>query len=243
MRRTPALARPRAAAAVARGFTLLELLVVVSIIVLLVGLLLPALTRARDRARALGCLERLRTLGHVTMLYADDHASLMPRSQHSYLSEGGQPWEYAFHEYLRGRPYAGGDAAWRDLVDASYRCPFDPRRPASEGGPDVPSYGLNVWYELTPAETGGPSWRRFDAPRNPAATVLFGELKATSVTDHAMAHFWVRYDATPKIARDRHGPGLGSGYVFLDGHAVERRFVETFDQAEDEDDWNPRTAD
>lgn len=56
-----------------KGFTLVELLVVISIIALLVALLLPALSSAREVAKAMKCASTLRQLGLANQLFADEH--------------------------------------------------------------------------------------------------------------------------------------------------------------------------
>ncbi|MSU60136.1 MAG: prepilin-type N-terminal cleavage/methylation domain-containing protein [Pedosphaera sp.] len=55
------------------GFTLVELLVVIALIAILAALLLPALSRARDRAQGIVCLNNARQLTVAWTLYADDH--------------------------------------------------------------------------------------------------------------------------------------------------------------------------
>jgi prepilin-type N-terminal cleavage/methylation domain-containing protein len=61
------------------GFTLIELLVVISIIAILMGLLLPALTRARERGRRSVCVSNLRQIGQGTTMYMDDWNGWLPQ--------------------------------------------------------------------------------------------------------------------------------------------------------------------
>jgi prepilin-type N-terminal cleavage/methylation domain-containing protein len=63
-----------------QGFTLVELLVVISIISLLIAILVPALSKARDTSRSMLCMNNLRSIGQADYMYTADNENWYPRA-------------------------------------------------------------------------------------------------------------------------------------------------------------------
>ena len=101
-----------------RGFTLIELLVVIAIIALLMGILMPALQRARKQAQGVICKSNLRQVGLGANLYAEEYDQFVPRG----LAGGtGRAWFQLFMPFLAQKPI-NNDYRTVDI----YRCPAYP---------------------------------------------------------------------------------------------------------------------
>ncbi len=122
-----------------RGFTLIEVLVVVAIIALLISILLPSLSRAREQARMTVCMNNMRTCGQAMVLYAHSNLDSYPWDA-TPVSAGGapagaNPWEF-LHKYVqKGTPerFTDWKKSWITSPSATtyyaalawYLCPND----------------------------------------------------------------------------------------------------------------------
>lgn len=126
------------------GFTLIELLVVISIIALLVAILLPALSNARDAARRIVCASNQRQLAVASLVYMQDHDGFVPLIKSTDLRDGSisnksgllQSGRYHTNEYL-------------NKMSSVYLCP-DGFNPDSQGE-YTPGWNINP-HGRSPAE-------------------------------------------------------------------------------------------
>ncbi|MHC4757766.1 MAG: type II secretion system protein [Planctomycetota bacterium] len=113
------------------GFTLTELLVVMSIISLLMSIMLPGLSRARQQAKGVYCMANLRDLTLAWRIYAEDHDLKLCSADTSWNDSGGYNWvadgPMVPGNYLGGTEQAVKDGAlyrYTYMVDL-YKCKSD----------------------------------------------------------------------------------------------------------------------
>ncbi len=193
-----------------RGFTLVELLVVVAIIATLLGLLLPAVQSARAAARRTQCASNMRQVGLAVGLFCEAHRGRFPYTSHNDAEDEQLSWIYTVAPFL-------------ESVDAIRVCPDD-KRAAERLQERMSSYVLNSY--LTAEPTGGvTNLNRLQASSKTVALFELADHKpATIDSDHVHNHAWfttltvARKQVLDKIRADisidRHGDG--SHLVYAD---------------------------
>jgi prepilin-type N-terminal cleavage/methylation domain-containing protein/prepilin-type processing-associated H-X9-DG protein len=235
------LARQRAVQS--KGFSLVELLVVIGIIALLISMLLPALTKARQQAYSVNCLSNLRQLGLSLQMYGDTYKGwLFPVGQwlpleNQYQSLGSKhaPHErWPMHVFKFSHPdpatfvYSLPGGPWEDLTDGEVAqftpslliCPADTEPRAAH------SYIVNkllVQNQEKLLKFGGKTQNK-----GPTEIIVAGE-KTTNAADYYMelnitSNVVQPGETVTEFARvveqSRHGINKGSNYLYFDGHAA-----------------------
>lgn len=118
-------------------FTLIELLVVVAIIGILASMLLPALTMARENARCIACVNKMKQLTLANVMYTGDNDEVFPTWTGSYCN-WNVPYLYRFWG-----PYLAPGARWQVFADVTgaLRCP--------SVSPRIPYYLIGHAYGVT----------------------------------------------------------------------------------------------
>jgi len=197
-----------------RGFTLVELMIVIAIIAILAAIILPVYLNARRTAEQADCKSNLRQLATALTMYATDSDNMYPLAIDAYWlagpAWGDAIWTYAKNENVYNCK-AAQVKAYRGVGTRLYR--------ARDGYINYGySYGINAcdpaaqYYNFAMVPNGGPTtiWPAFmgqkttTAVDDPAGTILLGDGYYNAATDTEPEVIW----------RDVNGEGDYSTYLY-----------------------------
>ena len=167
------------------GFTLIELLVVIAIIALLIGLLLPALGKARESAKELRCLTQVRSMGTAFTFYANDHRDWYPVI----------PAQQPDNRYLDNQYTAGGVAGLFSTFQIG-----DGEGTLGDGSFGSASVSGDIGFVGTPA--GGPG-AYIDGNKVPLMRGYMSSLEILTCPSDKIDYYWNRFPTpTNKLIDD-----------------------------------------
>lgn len=184
------------------GFTLIELLVVIAIIGILAAMLLPALSRAKEKANAACCLNNLRQWGVATQMFASENDDLLPKDGSPNGTAIDEGWYNDLPRVIGLRTYR--EMPWRTNASvepgrSTWICPSNTRR---SNGNNLFHYCLN---EHVNGIGAGNQMRLSSVPRPVATVWLFDNGKLAAVAQQNNVHTNLH--------------SQGAHFTFLDGHA------------------------
>jgi prepilin-type processing-associated H-X9-DG protein/prepilin-type N-terminal cleavage/methylation domain-containing protein len=228
-----------------KGFTLVELLVVISVIGLLAALGIPAIKTAQDKAKQAACNSNLKQLGVALSAYLAENNGTFPG--HHTMS-GIIVWPH------RLRPYLGNnhDLFWCPAEDRNAKWPVTYTSPTPHSNPQLASYGYyqgeTIFRPNTRFSYGYNDWgtgqgglgASVDDPANPLprVTTIVKPSQMYAIGDTTSDEAW---DTAIDPYNDREAPkgrhGGGANMLFVDGH-VENIKVENLRSRESQ--WASR---
>ncbi|MDD5599343.1 MAG: prepilin-type N-terminal cleavage/methylation domain-containing protein [Victivallaceae bacterium] len=212
------------------NFTLIELLVVIAIIAILAAMLLPALSKAQEKAKSINCTANLKQIGSAVSMYIGDYDGWLPHSGDTtiFIASQWKTWQELLLKYFNK------EVTLYNCTHGIFRCPAQPDlklyEPCTAYGYEFDgSYGGYGWNFKNLGWKQN-DWVKLNQVSSPSKTIMVADTNdSTLLGTHRPCYLYYGHNGGTLQTDIANRHGGGGNYLWVDGHVSWHSATEVWD--------------